>query len=497
MELEISGIKKAFPGVLALDNVSLRLRGGEIQALMGENGAGKSTLIKILTGVYRPEAGKIVIDGKEAHFGSPRDALNAGISVVHQERNLITEFSVAENIALENLPTRGPGWVDYKRVNRDAQKWLKPLGLDVKPTDKVKYLSVAQMQLIEVAKALSLESQVLLLDEPTASITPHETTFLFNLLRRLRDQGVAILFVSHKLEEIFELCDRVTILRDGRNTALDSDLKKMSHQELVTLMIGRDEMIQELPPKKVETEQPALEVRNLSTEAGVKGINFSLYPGEILGLYGLIGAGRTELARGIFGADKITSGDILIEGKSVQIKGVRNAVDRHRLGYVSENRKEEGLILTHSIISNISITVWPRVRQLFGWIRDRAEKEVVEPYVQKLQIKTPSIFQTVGNLSGGNQQKVSLSKWLAADVKVLIIDEPTVGIDIKTKNYFHELIWELASRGLAILLISSDMPEMVRLADRIMVMRNKTMVGEIKNNHRYEEISQKIGELIT
>ncbi|MHB1007326.1 MAG: sugar ABC transporter ATP-binding protein [Chloroflexota bacterium] len=495
--LEIQGVSKAFPGVVALDQVSLQLRPGEIHALLGENGAGKSTLIKVITGVYKPESGHVLLDGNEVHFTSPRDALRAGISVVHQERNLVPAFSVAENITLENTPTVGSTFVDYRRMNEGARKWLDVVGLDVAPTEIVANLSVAQMQLVEVARALSLEARILLLDEPTASITPREVEYLFNVLRRLRDQGVAILFVSHKLEEVFALCDHVTVLRDGRNTASGEALKDLDRDKVVTLMVGRKEIIKDLPPKPVDRTQPVLEAINLSTESGDQGINFALYNGEVLGLYGLVGAGRTELARALIGAEKVTAGELRIKGKPVRMGSVRDALALHGIGYVSENRKEEGLILMHSVVTNGSITVWRRLGRLLGWIPAGSEQAAVQPYVDLLQIKTPSLYQAVENLSGGNQQKVSLAKWLAAECEILIIDEPTVGIDINTKNYLQELIWELAARGRAILLISSDMPEMVRLADRILVMRNHTIVGQVENSRRYDEVSRAIGTLVS
>ena len=495
--LEIRNVRKTFPGVVALDQVSMQLRSGEIHALLGENGAGKSTLIKIITGVYRPEDGQILLDGREVRFASPRDAMVAGISVVHQERNLVPGFSVAENLTLERTPTRASLFVDYQRMNDEARKWLDIVGLDVSPSDIVSDLSVAQMQLVEVAKALSLEARILLLDEPTASISPREAEFLFNVLRRLRDQGVAILFVSHKLEEVFALCDHVTVLRDGRNTALGEELSKLNRDRVVTLMVGRAEVIKDLPPKQVDRGRPMLEVRNLSTESGDYGVSFSLRRGEVLGLYGLVGAGRSELAKALIGADRITEGELLVDGKPARIRSVRQALEQYRIGYVSENRKEEGLILLHSVVANGSITLWHRLGRLLGWISSGKDRAAVVPYVDMLQIKTPSLLQTVDNLSGGNQQKVSLAKWLAADCEVLIIDEPTVGIDIKTKHYFQELIWDLALQGKSILLISSDMPEMIRLADRILVMRNHTIVGEVDNNHRYDEVSTSIGSLVS
>ncbi len=495
--LEAVGISKAFPGVQALDEVNLRLRAGEIQALIGENGAGKSTLIKIVTGLYHPDAGRILMNGGEVHFGSPREAIQAGISFVPQERNLIPAFTVGENIVLGNTPTQASLFVDYRRVNQEAQKWLDVMGLNISPRAQVAELSAAQMQLVEIAKALSLENRVLLLDEPTASITPHETVFLFNVLRGLRDRGVAILFVSHKLEEVYDLCSRVTVLRDGRNVATGEEVAAIDREKMVALMIGRTHVVAELPEKPVQRDQAVLEVQNLHAESGARGVDLTLYEGEVLGLYGLVGAGRTELANALIGASQVRAGQILVNGQPARIRSVAEALNKYQIGYVSENRKTEGLVLIHTIVANISVTIWRRIAGLLGWISSRNERAIVERYVDQLDVKTPSLMQVVKNLSGGNQQKVSLAKWLAADAHVLIIDEPTIGIDVKTKYALHELIWELASQGRAILLISSDMPEMIRLADRILVMKSHRIVAEIENTHRYEEVSSAIMKCLT
>lgn len=496
LALELRGIRKTFPGVVALDDVDLVIRPGEVHALVGENGAGKSTLLKIVTGVYRPDAGVLKVDGIPQSFGSPRDALQAGIGIVHQERNLIPKFSVAENITLEQPPVRNRQWIDRDQMRHDALRWLEQLEVSIDPDLPVEHLSVAQRQLVEIAKALSLRSKILLLDEPTASLTPHETGVLLELLRRLRSEGVAILFVSHKLEEVFEICDRVTVLRDGKVAALDQDLRTIDRDRLVTWMIGRSETVTEYPQRDLSTASITLELRNVTSAAGPADIDLTLRRGEILGLYGLVGAGRTELARTIIGDVPLTSGDILVEGQPAPIGDAREALSRYRIGYVSENRQSEGLILSHSVLSNVAMTVWTRLANALGWIPAKSERSAVTPFVDRLQVKTPSLEQAVGNLSGGNQQKVSLAKWLAAETSILIIDEPTVGIDIKTKHELHELIWDLSSQGLSILLISSDMPEMIRLADRIVVMVDHRIAGTLPNSRRYDEMSQQIMHLI-
>jgi ribose transport system ATP-binding protein len=488
VRLEVSGIRKQFPGVVALDDVSLRLRAGEIHALLGENGAGKSTLIKILTGVYQPDEGEIRLDANPVRFASPRSALAAGIAVVHQERNLIPQFTVAENILLERLPTRGLQLVDHGAINRLAKPWIEMVGLEVAPATPVAELSVAQMQLVEIAKALSLQARILLMDEPTAAITPHEVGYLFRILDDLRKRDVALVFVSHKLEEVFEVCDRVTVLRDGKNAAADVEVAALDRDRLVTYMIGRAEVIAELPPKPAPGP-PVLEVQGLTTDPRDRGISLELRKGEVLGVYGLVGAGRSHLAKTLVGEVKRTGGEVLIHGARTRIKGFREALERHRIGYVSEDRKQEGLILLHSVRSNTSITIWRRLRMFGQWIRRSVEDAAIVPSLRQLDVRAQSLSQPVGTLSGGNQQKVSIAKWLAAKAEILIIDEPTVGIDIKTKNALHELIWDLAADGKSILLISSDMPEVIRLSDRILVMRDHAIVGEMTNTHQYDEMS--------
>jgi ribose transport system ATP-binding protein len=369
---------------------------------------------------------------------------------------------------------------------------LKRLGIEIDAQRRIAELRIGEQQLVEIAKALSLEAKILLLDEPTASITEHETAALFTLLRKLRDDGVAIVFVSHKLEEVFAIADRVTVLRDGRNVAKGALLSEMTRQTLVSLMIGRAERVAQMGERKVDLARVALEARGLSTARGHHEITFSLHHGEILGLYGLVGAGRSELAHAILGAGRILAGELLIRGRPVRIRDVHDAATRFRIGYVSEDRKQEGLILMHSITRNVAITIWRRLANALGLINPRGETRAVAPLVERLDVRTPSLGQIVGNLSGGNQQKVSIAKWLAAKSEILIIDEPTVGIDIKTKTYLHELIGEIAREGASILLISSDMAEMITLADRILVMHGFRLVGEVANDHRYETTSKAI-----
>lgn len=493
--LTVAGVSKSYPGVLALDRVNLRLRAGEIHALVGENGAGKSSLIKILTGVTSPDEGEILLDGSPVCFSTPRESLAAGIAVVHQERNLIPRYSVAENIFLDRLQTRY-GVVQRRQMQDEARRWLDVLELDVDPATPVRYLSVAQMQLVEIGRALSLESKVLLLDEPTASISEHEVERLMGVLRRLRDQGTGILFVSHKLEEIINLCDRITVLRDGQNVCDAQPLAGMNKDDIVTLMVGREAAVTELGERAATIGPCRLELIGVATAAGHKNITIKAHAGEVVGLYGLVGAGRTELAKALIGLDRITEGEVRIEGQPVRIRSPLDALRRWRLGYVSEDRKGEGLILAHSVTRNTAITVWHRLRRVRAFIWGSIEKDFIRPLMARLDVRTPSLDQAVGNLSGGNQQKVGVAKWLAADTRILIIDEPTVGVDVRTKGYLHRLLWKLADEGTAVLLITSELAEMIQLADRIYVMNGYRIVGEIANSHDYDEMSEALMQII-
>lgn len=491
-ELRIEKVSKAFPGVQALNQVNLTLSGGTIHALLGENGAGKSTLIKIITGVYRADSGLLKTNGEEKFFESPVEATHAGIAVVHQERNLIPEFSVEENITLHNPPTKF-GIIDRTERTRLAKDALNTLGFDINLNERVKNLSVAQMQLVEIAKALVTKAQIILLDEPTASITSGETTKLFEVIKRLRESGTAILFVSHKLEEVYEICDTVTVLRDGESVLESKPLNDYKQGEIVDLMVGRHLDNRKVELRKVDrTSQPVLELKNLKTTLGHEDVSLKLYAGEVLGMYGLVGAGRSELARSILGLHGILSGDLVLNGETIKIKSFRDALHKYRIGYVTENRKEEGLFLDFPVRKNISVTILGRLLEKLGIIGFSQEDEVATTYVKRLGIKVVNNDQLAGTLSGGNQQKVSVAKWLAAETKILIIDEPTVGVDVRTKASFHELITELANEGLSIILISSDLAEMISIADRILVMRDYELVGELTNTKDYSTISRSI-----
>jgi len=490
------GLTKTFPGVRALDGATLRMAQGSVHALLGENGAGKSTLIKLVTGIYRPDAGRLLVHGQPVAFSSPLDAQRAGIAVVHQERNLVPDFDVAENVMLQALPARG-GVVDRAQMRQQAQRHLEEVGLDLDPGTRVSRLSVAQMQLVEIAKALSVQSSVLLLDEPTASISPDEAERLFAVVRRLRDAGQAILFVSHKLEEVFAVCDTVTVLRDGVSVLEGAPLADYDRDRIIDLMVGRTHDALTFPPRPVDPgAAPRLELLGVSTAAGHRDVSLAVRPGEILGLYGLVGAGRTELAKAVLGLDRITAGEVRVAGHPARIRDVGDALARHRIGYVTENRKEEGLFLDQTVARNVAVTVWRKLRGFLGYVPAGRERALVTDYTERLGIRLAGPGQLAGELSGGNQQKVSLAKWLAAHTETLIIDEPTVGIDVRTKDAFHELIWGLARDGLAILLITSDLSEMVTLADRVIVMREFAVAGELANDHDYEAMSQAVIRLI-
>ncbi|MCO6007987.1 sugar ABC transporter ATP-binding protein [Actinoallomurus purpureus] len=487
---------KDFPGVRALDGATLRMEAGSVHALLGENGAGKSTLIKVVTGLYRPDGGSLVVQGQPTALSSPHDAVQAGISVVHQERNVIPEFSVAENITLRQIPVRGR-LVDRDEMRRQARRCLDLLDVDLDVDAPVKTLSTAQIQLVEIAKALSTDSRVLLLDEPTSALTLQETERLLEVIGRLRDQGTAILLVSHKLEEVFAVCDTVTVLRDGASVLEAEPVAAYTKDEIVGLMVGRSHTKDAFAPRTVDPDgPPALELDAISTAAGHRNISLDVRRGEIVGLYGLVGAGRTELAKALLGLERVVSGTMRVHGEPARIRDVGQALGRHRIGYVPENRKEEGLFLDQPLTRNIAVTVWARIRRAFGYVPPQRERDLVREYTERLGIRSAGPRQLAGQLSGGNQQKVSLAKWLAAKTEILIIDEPTVGIDIRTKAAFHRLIWQLAADGLAILLITSDLSEMVTLADRITVMRDFQIAGGVPNTHDYEPMSQAVIRLI-
>ncbi|WP_319584189.1 sugar ABC transporter ATP-binding protein [uncultured Pseudodesulfovibrio sp.] len=473
--LELRGITKQFPGVVALNDVDLDIRKGEVHVLVGENGAGKSSLIKVLCGIYTPDAGEMLYQGRPYAPQTPSDAMNAGIRVVYQEFNLLSYLSVAENMFFDNLPRRY-GLVDYHTLYRNTQELLDVVGLDISPKTPVELLGVAQMQLIEIAKAISSESKLLILDEPTATLSSKEIEMLFGIVAKLKAQGVTIIFISHHLQEVFEIGDRITVLRNGENagTHIASDI---SIPEIVKLMVGRS-MDEEYPFRDdVTVGEPLLSVRNLRCKGSAHSVSFEVGRGELLGLAGLVGSGRTDVVRAIFGADPKDGGEILLHGKKLSIETPRDAV-KNRICLLTEDRKDQGLILEMSCAVNTTLTDLPGVAR-YGFIQRDAEREVAEKMVTDLVIKTPSIDQWVGNLSGGNQQKVVLAKWLFRDAEVLIFDEPTRGIDVGAKYEIYLLLWQLAAAGKAIIIVSSDLPEMLGICHRIITFSDGKITGEL------------------
>jgi len=500
--LELKAVSKRFPGVQALDGVSLSFAPGEIHALVGENGAGKSTLIKIVTGLTSPDEGEIFFEGRRLCFQSYRDSLAQGIDVVSQEIQVIPESTVAENIMLDKLITRGKtGLIDWPAVNRAAAKALDIVGLPLPPETVIKSLSAAQKQLVQIAKALAAEAKVLLLDEPTSSLTEHEARTLFGILRSLREKGQTVIFVSHKFEEVFALCDRVSVLRDGRLVGTRRT-EELTPADLVKMMIGRD-IVQTRPAGPAASLGPEMLRAEHVVRAGkVEDANFSVRAGEVLGFYGLVGAGRTELARVLIGEDELDGGAVYVRGQKARIRSLADSLERHRIGYVTENRKEEGLFLQSPVRTNITVTVWNRiVRRLTRAVSRSRESAIARRMVDDLDIRATGPDQKTEELSGGNQQKVCLAKWLAADCDILIIDEPTVGVDVGAKEQIHRLIWDLARRkDKAIILISSDMPEVILLSTRVLVFRDRRIVGEVggldDGTRTYAEVSAEIGRYL-
>ncbi len=473
--LDVRGISKSFPGVKALDSVNLEVRKGEVHVLLGENGAGKSTLMKILSGVYHPDAGVITYKGKPVVFRNATESQKAGISIIYQELNLIPHLTVAQNIFIGKEPVKWGLTIDSDAMNRDAAKLLERLNTRIDPRTQVRKLPVSKQQMVEVAKALSYDSDILIMDEPTSALTESEIEELFSVIRGLRAQGVGIIYISHRLEELKEIADRVTVFRDGRYISTD-DFRDLTMDEIVRRMVGRD-MDNKFPVKKARpADRVILEVRGLRRRGERETASFTVRAGEILGVAGLMGAGRTELARAIFGADPSDAGDILVNGEPVKIRTPIDAI-RNGIGYLSEDRKTFGLALTMQVKDNITMAYLDEVSSRSGRIRKDMEKSVSERFVRDLGIKTPSIAQIVKNLSGGNQQKVVIAKWLFRNANVLIFDEPTRGIDVGAKYAIYELMDQLAAAGKAIIMISSELPEVLGMSDRIMVMCQGGITG--------------------
>jgi len=482
--LEIKNVTKEFPGVLALDNVSFNIRRGEVHVLIGENGAGKSTLMKILSGVYQANGGKVLLNGNEIDFSNPKEAQLAGISIIYQEFSLIPYLNAVENIFLGREYKKN-GVLDKKGMREEAKELLEVLDVEIDLKKSVNQLSVAEQQFIEIAKAVSINDNVLILDEPTATLTNQETKILFKLINNLKEKGVTMIFISHHLEETFEIGDRLTCLRDGQWVGTE-DISDLDEKKIIKMMVGRD--IGDTFPKRAESVKKdiMLEVKNLKRNENEDFVNFKLKKGEILGVAGLVGSGRTEMARALIGADKVLSKELFIKGEKIVINSPAEALE-NGIGLIPENRKSQGLILGLSVKDNISINSLNKILKSNLFINKKEEKKRSQKLVEDLNIKTPSLKQAVKNLSGGNQQKVVLAKWLGVESNVLIFDEPTRGIDVGAKLEIYKLMNELVEMGISIIMISSELPEVLAMSNRIMVMHNNKIKAVLENN---EDVDQ-------
>ncbi|MGF9764371.1 sugar ABC transporter ATP-binding protein [Microvirga sp. 0TCS3.31] len=471
--LEMRGISKAFPGVRALDNVNIALYPGTVTALIGENGAGKSTLVKILTGIYQPDSGEIVVDGKAVYFGKSEASIRSGITAIHQETVLFDELSVAENIFLGHAPRSRLGLVNWKAMNARAAALLTSIDAPISAYTRLKDLSIAQRHLVAIARALSVEARVVIMDEPTAALSYKEVEDLFRIIERLKSQGKAILFISHKFEEVYEIAERFVVFRDGRSIGAGS-LAQTSQDEIVKMMVGRS-VDQVFPKIDVAVGDTVLKVSGYSHPTEFDSISFTLRRGEILGLYGLVGAGRSELCQSLFGITRPSSGRIELVGRPIEIRSPSDAISAG-IVYVPEERGRHGAVLQMPIFQNFSMATLGKTTRA-GFLRQAEELALARRYAERLDLRAAALSVPVGTLSGGNQQKVVIGKWLATKPKVIILDEPTKGIDIGSKAAVHAFMSELASEGLSVIMVSSELPEILGMADRVLVMREGRMAG--------------------
>ena len=472
--LEIEGIRKAFPGVVALDDVRFRLRAGTVHALMGENGAGKSTLMKIIAGIYTPDQGEVRVKGRPLVLNGPLDALNNGIAMIHQELNLMPYMTVAENIWIRREPLTKLGLVDHRELKRRTQALFDRLVIDIDPETEVRNLSIASRQMVEIAKAVSFDSDVLIMDEPTSALTETEVAHLFRIIRQLRAQGKGIVYITHKMNELFEIADEVSVFRDGRYI----DTKKSSEvtrDDIIHMMVGR-EITQMFPKEEVPIGDVVMSVKNLGVAGIFQNVSFDLHAGEILGVAGLVGSGRSNVAEALFGVVPATMGQIVIEGIPVTIDSPARAL-KYGMAFLTEDRKDTGCFLTLDILSNMETAVLSQHYVKFGFVQREALLSDCEEMSRALRVKTPTLDEVIQNLSGGNQQKVLIGRWLLTKPKILILDEPTRGIDVGAKAEIHRLISKLAGEGVAVLMISSEMPEVLGMSDRVMVMHEGRMTG--------------------
>ncbi len=484
--LEFRNISKYFPGVKALDNICFKAYGGEVLAFLGENGAGKSTLLKVLNGDYQPTKGQYLLDGKEKHFRTPQEAIEEGISVIYQERQILLELSVAENIFLGRMPVNRLGIIDTSKANKMAKKIIDEFELPIDPAEKVKNLSIAYQQMVEIMKAYSRENlKIICFDEPTASLSDAEIESLFAIIKKLKSEGKIIIYVSHRMSELQRITDKVAIFKDGRY--VDTvETGKVSEKELIKMMVGRDlgDIYSELDRNR-KIGEVLLEVKNVSSDY-VKPVSFILHKGEVLGFSGLVGAGRTEVMRTIIGADKMRTGEIYLEGKKITNRSPKEAMD-NGIVLVPEDRKLQGILANLDVKDNISIGVLDSNANKFGVVSSEKERKTAEKGIKDFEIKTPSLSKKIVELSGGNQQKCIVARWIATNPKVLILDEPTKGIDVGAKSEFYRMICEFAKQGLGVILISSELPEVIGLSDRIIVMRSLRITGEVLREEATED----------
>ena len=472
--LEIEGIRKEFPGVVALDNVQFRLKPGTVHALMGENGAGKSTLMKIIAGIYTPDRGTIRLSGEEVELKGPLDALERGIAMIHQELALMTWMTVAENIWIRREPKNAFGLIDHAEMARRTQALFDQLGIRISPSAEISPLTVAQRQMVEIAKAVSYESDVLIMDEPTSAITESEVEHLFRIIRDLKAKGVGIVYITHKMNELFEIADEFSVFRDGTyvGTHASSDVTR---DDIIRMMVGR-EITEMFPKEEAAIGDVILKVENLSLPGVFHDISFELHRGEILGLAGLVGSGRTNVAEAIFGVTPATTGTIRVDGRTVSIASPADAM-REGMALLTEDRKDTGCFLQLSILENMQIAALHQGHVKAGFVEETAMEGLCEEMRQRLRVKTPNLEERIENLSGGNQQKVLIARWLLTKPRILILDEPTRGIDVGAKAEIHRLISRLAQDGVAVIMISSELPEVLGMSDRIMVMHEGHMTG--------------------
>lgn len=479
--LELTNICKRFPGVVALDDVTLTIERGSCHALMGENGAGKSTLGKIVAGIYRADGGSVVFDGQPVSFGDPGQALDAGIGMVHQELLFCENLTVAENLALGHMPHVGP-FVKFGEMRAEAKAALAKFGADIDPDRRLGDLPISRQQTVQIASALARGAKVLIFDEPTSSLSHAESERLFEVIEQLKADGVTCIYVSHRLNEVFRLCDTITVLKDGKHV-VTKPTKEFTEETLVQSMIGRD--LDLATRSEANPGEVMLEVQQLSSEGKFKDISLQVRQGEIVGISGLVGSGRTEVLESIFGLDPNAYGRIVVEGQQVRIRDPRSAL-KLGLGLVPEDRKRHGLVLSMKVRENMTLTILRRL-SAFGFVKQKAEREQAKKYFDRLHVRAPSLETPTSGLSGGNQQKLVIAKWVAADCKVLMVDEPTRGVDVGAKQEIHDILREMAKEGRAVLVVSSELPEMLAVATRILVMRAGQIVGELPRADADEE----------